>query len=438
MKAFSLAWLLGRPVRGRLGPQLLTASAYALTAALLMLVAAGGWSFTAVQDELSGLYLVLAGLAVALLVVPLAVLGAAAARLSARSHDQRLATVRLLGGTPALAAAVTVIESAAVALAGVLSGVVLYLLGAPLVGLLHFRGQAIGAAMFMPVGAIALLALAVVAVGVVSAVVGLRRLNVSPLGVRTRAAAPGARWIRALIAGVVIVTAFTALQFLSAFRDFALMIAVLIGAFAAVLAVLNIVGPWAVRLLAGHSLTRAQTPERLLAARMILESPAAAWRQVSAVAMTSFVAVLGGSGAALMKASVTEESAAGDRALAQDILTGVVVTVLVSFIGVCCSAVINQCAQTLDRRELYVNLGRLGMDAATMDRARVRAVMGPLLWVCLGSALIAGILLLPLVGVALVLSPLTILVVVGTLAAGVVAVRASVTLAGARLVLHSS
>ncbi|MDN6202295.1 MAG: permease, partial [Micrococcaceae bacterium] len=243
---------------------------------------------------------------------------------------------------------------------------------------------------------------------------------------------------RALIAGVVIVTAFTALQFLSAFRDFALMIAVLIGAFAAVLAVLNIVGPWAVRLLAGHSLTRAQTPERLLAARMILESPAAAWRQVSAVAMTSFVAVLGGSGAALMKASVTEESAAGDRALAQDILTGVVVTVLVSFIGVCCSAVINQCAQTLDRRELYVNLGRLGMDAATMDRARVRAVMGPLLWVCLGSALIAGILLLPLVGVALVLSPLTILVVVGTLAAGVVAVRASVALAGARLVLHSS
>ncbi|MDN5754708.1 MAG: permease [Micrococcaceae bacterium] len=438
MKAFSLAWLLGRPVRGRLGPQLLTASAYALTAALLMLVAAGGWSFTAVQDELSGLYLVLAGLAVALLVVPLAVLGAAAARLSARSHDQRLATVRLLGGTPALAAAVTVIESAAVALAGVLIGVVLYLLGAPLVGLLHFRGQAIGAAMFMPVGTIALLALAVVAVGVVSAVVGLRRLNVSPLGVRTRAAAPGARWIRALIAGVVIVTAFTALQFLSAFRDFALMIAVLIGAFAAVLAVLNIVGPWAVRLLAGHSLTRAQTPERLLAARMILESPAAAWRQVSAVAMTSFVAVLGGSGAALMKASVTEESAAGDRALAQDILTGVVVTVLVSFIGVCCSAVINQCAQTLDRRELYVNLGRLGMDAATMDRARVRAVMGPLLWVCLGSALIAGILLLPLVGVALVLSPLTILVVVGTLAAGVVAVRASVTLAGARLVLHSS
>ncbi|MGO1515873.1 MAG: permease [Arthrobacter sp.] len=438
MKAFSLAWLLGRPVRGRLGPQLLTASAYALTAALLMLVAAGGWSFTAVQDELSGLYLVLAGLAVALLVVPLAVLGAAAARLSARSHDQRLATVRLLGGTPALAAAVTVIESAAVALAGVLIGVVLYLLGAPLVGLLHFRGQAIGAAMFMPVGTIALLALAVVAVGVVSAVVGLRRLNVSPLGVRTRAAAPGARWIRALIAGVVIVTAFTALQFLSAFRDFALMIAVLIGAFAAVLAVLNIVGPWAVRLLAGHSLTRAQTPERLLAARMILESPAAAWRQVSAVAMTSFVAVLGGSGAALMKASVTEESAAGDRALAQDILTGVVVTVLVSFIGVCCSAVINQCAQTLDRRELYVNLGRLGMDAATMDRARVRAVMGPLLWVCLGSALIAGILLLPLVGVALVLSPLTILVVVGTLAAGVVAVRASVALAGARLVLHSS
>lgn len=438
MKAFSLAWLLGRPIRGRLGPQMLTVTVYALTATLLLLVAAGGLSFTTVKDDLSGLYLVLAGMAVVLLVVPLAVLGAAAARLSARSHDQRLATVRLLGGTPALAAAVTDIESAAVALAGVLGGVVLYLLCAPLVGLLHFRGRAIGSGMFMPAGVVALLSLAVIAVGVVSAAAGLRRLNVSPLGVRTRAAAPGARWIRALVAGVVIVAALTALQFLSAFRDFAVMVAVLIGAFAAVLAVLNVVGPWAVRLLAGRSLRRAESPERLLAARMILESPAAAWRQVLAVAMTSFVAVLGGAGAALMKASVDEQSPAEDLALAQDVMTGVLVTILVSFLGVCCSAVINQCAQTLDRRELYVNLGRLGMDASTMDRARVRAVMGPLLWVCLGSALIAGILLLPLVGIAMVLSPLTILIVLGTLAAGVLAVRVSLTLAGARLVLQTS
>lgn len=438
MKAFSLAWLLGRPTRGRLAPQLLTITAYVLTTTLLLLVAAGGLSFRAVQDELTGLYLILAGIAVVLLVVPLAVLGGAAARLSARSHDERLATVRLLGGTPALAGAVTVIDSAALALLGAAGGIVLYLASAPVVGLVHFRGRAIGTGMFMSPGIVAALASAVVLIGIVSAVVGLRRLNVSPLGVRTRAVAPGARWIRALVAGIVVIVAFTALQQLSAFRDLAVMIAVMLGAFAAVLAVLNVVGPWVVRLLAGRSLRTAETPERLLAARMILESPQAAWRQVSGVAMTSFVAVFGGSGAAMMKASAGGQASPQDLALVDDVLTGVLVTILASFLGVCCSAVINQCALTLDRRDLYVNLDRLGMEPATMDRARVRSVMAPLLWVSLGSALVAGVLLLPLVGIAMIVSPLTVLVVAATLAAGVLAVRGSLALAGSRTVLRAA
>lgn len=386
-----------------------------MTTALLLLVAAGGLSFTAVQDDSIGLYITLAGIAVVLLVVPLAILGVAAARLSARSHDEPLATVRLLGGTPALAEAVTVIESAALALAGALGGVALYPGLAPLVGLLHFRGSALGSGMYMNPVLVVVLALVVVAMGVVSAVMGLRRLNLSPLGVRTRAVAPTARWIRVVIAGVVVCAAYLALQSLSAFRDFAVMAAVL----------------------ARGSLRRAENPELLLAARMILESPQGAWRQVSGVAMTSFVAVVGGAGAALIKAGVNSQSPAQDIALAEGVLTGVLVTILVSFIGVCCSAVINQCAQTLDRRELSADLDRLGMDARTMDRSRVRSVMAPLLWVCFGSVLVAGVVMLPLVGIAMIMSPLTLLIVVATLAADVLAVRASLMLAGTRLVLRT-
>lgn len=438
MKAFSLAWLLGRPTRGRLAPQLLTVTAYILTTALLLLVAAGGLSFRAVQDDLTGLYLVLAGIAVVLLVVPLAVLGGAAARLSARSHDERLATVRLLGGTPALAGAVTVIDSAALALLGAVGGVVVYLASAPLVGLLHFRGRAIGSDMFMAPGIVAALSAAVVLIGIISAVAGLRRLNVSPLGVRTRAVAPGARWIRALVAGIVVVAAFTALQQLDTIRDLAVMIAVMLGAFAAVLAVLNVVGPWVVRRLAVRSLRKAESPERLLAARMILESPQAAWRQVSGVAMTSFVAVFGGSGAAMMRASGGGEASAQDLALIDDVLTGVLVTIIASFIGVCCSAVINQSALTLDRRGLYGNLNRLGMDPATMDRARVRSVMGPLVWVSLGSAIVAAVMMFPLVGIAMIVSPVTILVVAVTMIAGVLVVRGALTVAGSRTVLRAA
>ncbi|HXD28946.1 MAG TPA: permease, partial [Arthrobacter sp.] len=266
----------------------------------------------------------------------------------------------------------------------------------------------------------------------------LRRLNVSPLGVRTRAVAPTARWIRAVVAAVVVILAFAALQMLSAFRDLAVMVGVMLGAFAAVLAVLNVVGPWVVRLLARRSLRRAETPERLLAARMILESPQAAWRQVSGVAMTSFVAVFGGAGAALMRASVSGQADPQELALVDDVLTGVLVTIVASFLGVCCSAVINQCALTLDRRDLYSNLDRLGMEPATMDRARVRSVMAPLLWVSLGSALIAGVLLLPLVGLAMILSPVTVLVVAATLAAGALSVRGALALVGSRRVLRAA
>ena len=46
------------------------------------------------------IYQALAVIALVLLVVPLVSLGGAAARLSARRRDDRLATLRLLGATP--------------------------------------------------------------------------------------------------------------------------------------------------------------------------------------------------------------------------------------------------------------------------------------------------------------------------------------------------
>ena len=172
MRALSLAWLLGKPSRERRAPMLLTAGAYALVSALVLTVTAGALSFNRVQNEATGMYLMLAGLAVVLLVVPLAVLGAAAARLSARSQDRRLSTVRLLGGTPGLVVGITVVESAAVALAGALAGTVLYAGLAPVVGLVHFQGSAIGAAMWLDPGVIALVIAGVVVVAALSA--GLR------------------------------------------------------------------------------------------------------------------------------------------------------------------------------------------------------------------------------------------------------------------------
>ena len=429
MRALSLAWLLGKPSRERRAPMLLTAGAYALVSALVLTVTAGALSFNRVQNEMTGMYLMLAGLAVVLLVVPLAVLGAAAARLSSRSQDRRLSTVRLLGGTPGLVVGITVIESAAIAALGALAGTVLYTGLAPLVGLIHFQGSAIGSAMWLAPQVVALVIAGVVVIAAASAGFGLRRIIVSPLGVRNRTQAPAPRWIRALIVAVLILVIYQAFSMMAAFESIAIMLAVLLGGFALGLGALNLVGPWAVGLIGKAKLKKAEKPEQLLAARMILENPAQAWRQVSGVAMTCFVAVVGGSGAALMNAAAGEPaSGSPDALIGADIMTGVLITIAVSFISVACSTAITQAAATLDRADLYAGLHMLGVERSTMERARTGSVMAPVIGVGIGAIIVSGVLVLPLAGLAMVMAPLSVAVILGTLVAGTLAVRGAVAL----------
>lgn len=438
MTLFSLAWLLGKPTKQRRGPLLLTAGAYALVSALVLTVTAGALSFTRVQNDLTGMYQILAALAVVLLVVPLAVLGSAAARLSARSLDERLSTVRLLGATPGQVTLMTVIESAAIALAGALGGVVCYAGLAPLVGLIHFQGSAIGTAMWLNPGAIALVVLGVVLVAVISATLGLKRIIVSPLGVRNRVTVPKPKWIRVVVVAATILMIYASFSMLGQFKSVAVMMAVLLGGIGLGLGALNLVGPWAVGLMGRSRLKRAETPDKLLAARMILENPTQAWRQVSGIAMTSFVAVVGGSGAALMNTVGADSSLdSGDALLAADIMTGVLITIMVSFLSVACSTAITQAATTLDRSELYAGLDRLGMPPATMEAARVGSVMFPVLGVGVGAAVISGVLVFPLVGITIIMAPLSVGVILLTLAAGFGAVRGSVALTSTERVLKT-
>ncbi|MGL3805165.1 permease [Paeniglutamicibacter sp. R2-26] len=432
MRALSLAWLLGKPSRERRAPMLLTMGAYALVSALVLTVTAGALSFTRVQNETTGMYLMLAGLAVVLLVVPLAVLGAAAARLSARSQDRRLSTVRLLGGTPGLVVAITVVESAAVALAGALAGTVLYAGAAPFVGLVHFQGSAIGTAMWLAPGAMALVIAGVVLTAALAAGFGLRRIIVSPLGVRNRTQVPAPRWIRALVVGVLVLAIYQAFSMMAAFQSLAIMVAVLLGGFALGLGALNLVGPWAVGLIGKAKLKRAERPEQLLAARMVLENPAQAWRQVSGVAMTCFVAVVGGSGAALMHAAAGEsDPGSPDALIGADVMTGVLITIAVSFLSVACSTAITQAAATLDRADLYAGLHMLGVERATMEKARTGSVMAPVIGVGVGSMVVSGVLVMPLAGLAMIMAPLSVAVILGTLVAGTLAVRGAVALTSA-------
>jgi hypothetical protein len=417
MTTLRLAWLFARRGAADRSTIALPVVAFAIVTALLLIVAGGAQAFFSWTDDFAPVYQGLAVIALALLVVPLIALGGSAARLSARRRDDRLAGLRLLGATPGTVTALTVIESTMLAVAGALVGVVLSLALAPLVGLIPFRGEPLGMSILLAPGWIALVVLGVGALAALSAVIGLRRVVLSPLGVRTRQDAPRTHWVRVVVAVVVIGVVYGAMSALGSFGGVAIILGVLGAGFGGAVAVLNLVGPWVLRMLASRQARRAQTPRRLLAARTILESPKAAWRQVSGVAMTSFMAVFAGVGIALLGAVGDTDPQSAQ--LVADIRTGVLITVIASFLMVACSAGVNQAAAILDRRDLYVSLDRLGMPVSEMNAARGRAVLSPLRITTVGSALVAGVVVFPLAGLSLILAPASVAVIVGCLAAGI-------------------
>lgn len=424
MTTLRLAWLFGRRSVSARSTVTLPVVAFAVVTALLLIVAGGAQAFFSWTDDIAGLYQVLAVIALSLLVVPLVALGGSAARLSARRRDDRLASLRLLGATPALVTALTVTESTVLALVGAITGALVALLVSPLVALIPFRGEPLGMSILLSPLWVAVAVTGIGVLAAVSAVVGLRGVILSPLGVRTRQQAPRVHWVRVLITVGVVAVVAVAMTALRAVADIGIVMVVLAVGFGGSIAVLNLIGPWVLRLVASGQARRARTARRLLAARAVLESPKAAWRQVSGVAMTSFMAVFAGVGVALM-------DAAGDlgnpqsQLLVADIRTGVLITVIASFLMVACSAGVNQAAAILDRRDLYVSLDRIGMPVAEMNAARSRAVLSPLRVTAIGSAVTAAVVVLPLTGMSLLLSPLTLVTVAACLAAGVLLVWAA-------------
>lgn len=121
MNAHTLRMLL-RPTRGQGAVVALPVAAFTVVTALVLTVIGGAQSFWRWSDDLAPTYQALAAIALVLLIVPLASLGGAAARLSARRRDERLSTLRLLGVTPQGVAAATVIESVLLAAAGAAGG----------------------------------------------------------------------------------------------------------------------------------------------------------------------------------------------------------------------------------------------------------------------------------------------------------------------------
>ncbi|MDO5534634.1 MAG: ABC transporter permease [Propionibacteriaceae bacterium] len=396
----------------------LPVSALAIVSALTLSVAGGVRWFNDIEGRGASFYQPMSWIALVLLLIPLATLAGAAARLAASRRDTRLSSLRLLGATTTTVRALTLIETGVIALVGALIGVVGHLLLMPVFGLLHFNGGPIGpTGLWLGPGPLALGVLGIVALALVSSALGLRQVEISPLGVRTRQRAPRLHWLRVVVGGVAIIASILVMQNLAVLtEDVATMLVFLLVAMSVPMLAINLIGPWVLSLLARIDVARARTPVALLAARTVLDNPKAVWRQVGGLALISFVSVF--IGVAFTFATGTASNPE-EVVINTDLRTGALLTLAIAFVTVACSVGITQAAAILDRRALQVGLDMLGMPVAAIDAARRRAVMRPLVAVVAMSAGPALLLVLPLAGFTQTFDPLSLGTTLAVLAIGV-------------------
>lgn len=421
-------WLLIRRARAGRSAVVLPVIAFAVMIAAVLGTTVLARLLWQAADEIVA-YKLLAAALVTVVVVPLSTLGASAARLSARRRDDRLATLRLLGATSRWVRLVAVVEATSVAVAGVVVGILVHFVSTPSLTLIRVRGRTPDIdQVWLPWWVVALAALAVTAVAVISAVTGLRRVVLSPLGVRTRVDAPRLGWARVVIGGGVIGGAVALMQMLSADWGVIGATAAVALAVIATMAVLGVIGPFIIGRIAARSARRATTSAELIAARGILESPQAAWRQVSGLALISFLVIPVGSflGYVDLIGRSSTDLPAEIAQIFTDARTVLLAAVAVTFVLVACSIGVSQAASVIEPRTLHVSLDRLGMPVAEMHRARHLAVLWSLRIAVLGSVVAAGLVGFSFVLTMIVMAPLFMAGTLGVLIGGCATVLGAV------------
>ena len=261
------------------------------------------------------LQFILAGGAVALL-LPVLILIATASRLSAARREERFAAMRLVGATPRQISVVSAVEAVVAAVAGVAVSFALFFVFRPLLYHVPFTGAPLAEGdLSLHWTDIVLAVIGVPVAAVVSARLALRRVRMSPLGVKRRASSRPPRIARIipLLAGIAVLAYFDAAgkpgaiggQLLELLAGFVLLIVGLV-----------LAGPWFTTAGSRLMANQASRPSTLIAGRRLLDNPKAAFRCISGLVIALFVA----SAAIGALSSIAAASSSGGGSAGKDTL----------------------------------------------------------------------------------------------------------------------
>ncbi|ASO23064.1 energy-converting hydrogenase Eha subunit A [Actinoalloteichus hoggarensis] len=225
----------------------------------------------------------------AVLAVPSLVLVASSARLTAARRERRLASMRLAGATPGQVLLLTAVEAGIAAAAGTVVGLSLTIPVSGLMSRIPWQGGTWLAGDFVPeVSTLLLVGLGVPLLVILAAVLGLRRVVSSPLGVVIARRRRGPSAWRLVV--LVSVGALFAAGLIVAQNGGG--IGLLIFSMAAIVLSASVVGPWLTSVIGVLFTTVWRRPSTLLAGRRLRDAPQAAYRSASGVVLAVFVGAL--------------------------------------------------------------------------------------------------------------------------------------------------
>jgi hypothetical protein len=235
---------------------------------------------------------VIIGLGAAALLLPILVLIATATRLAAARREERLAAMRLVGALPRQVRTLAAVEAAVSALCGSALGFAVFAVARPYAARINLDGSSFFSSdLRLTWSSAALIALGVPALSALAALVSLRSVQMSPLGVTRKAIRKPAAWWRVipLIGGVI---------------GFVVTLPILTGAagdgavwlLAAVMALLIvgivIIGPWLTTGVGKVLIRTSRRAATTLAGHRLTADPSASFRSISGLVLAVFLVTL--------------------------------------------------------------------------------------------------------------------------------------------------
>jgi hypothetical protein len=236
----------------------------------------------------SAVDLLLSVVALAIL-TPVLIFIATATRLSAARREQRFAAMRLAGATRSQVSWLAATESTVAGIAGVAAGFgIFFLLRIPVAGIPFIGQPFFPAELSLSPPDILAVAIGVPAAAAAAALLALRQVCISPLGVARRATPPPPRaWrVLPLLAGLAELGFFTVHGIPASAGG---QVPVFVPGFLLIIVGLVLAGPWLTMAAARGMARRTSRPGTLIAARRLADDPRAAFRAVSGLVLALFV-----------------------------------------------------------------------------------------------------------------------------------------------------